>query len=63
MTKMPAHQQQQCHHNNGNDTSSVGKSARNSAKFCNYSNYGPFELRNFYQNFIFLIVKFVPANL
>jgi hypothetical protein len=41
----------------------VGKSARKSVEFRNYSNYGPFELRNFHQNFIFLIVKCVPANL
>jgi hypothetical protein len=29
----------------------VGKSARNSTKFCNYSNSGPFELWNFHRNF------------
>jgi hypothetical protein len=40
----------------------VGKSARNSAEFCNYSDSGPFELQNFHQNFIFLIIKCVPAN-
>ncbi len=40
----------------------VGKSIRNSAKFHNYSNSGPFELHNFHRNFIFLIVKCVPAN-
>ncbi len=41
----------------------VGKSAQNSAEFRDYSNSGPFELRNFHRNFIFLIVKCVPANL
>ncbi len=41
----------------------VGKSARNSMEFRNYSDSGPFELRNFHLNFIFLIVKCVPANL
>jgi hypothetical protein len=41
----------------------VGKSARNSAGFRDYSNSGPFELQNFYRNFIFPIVKCVPANL
>ncbi len=40
----------------------VGKYARNSAEFRDYSNSGPFELRNFHRNFIFLIVKCVPAN-
>jgi hypothetical protein len=41
----------------------VGKSARNSVGFCDYSNSGPFELRNCHRNFIFPIMKFVPANL
>jgi hypothetical protein len=40
----------------------VGKSVRNSAKFRNSSDSGPFEPRNFHQNFIFLIIKCVPAN-
>jgi hypothetical protein len=40
----------------------VGKSAWNFADFCNYSNSGPFELRNFHRNFIFPIVKCVSAN-
>jgi hypothetical protein len=40
----------------------VGKSVRNSAEFHNKSNFGPFELRNFHRNFIFPIVKCVPAN-
>jgi hypothetical protein len=40
----------------------VGKSAWNSVEFCNYSNSRPFELWNFHQNFIFSIVKCVPAN-
>jgi hypothetical protein len=40
----------------------VGKSAWNSAEFCNYSNSGPFELQNFHWNFIFPIVKCVPTN-
>jgi hypothetical protein len=40
----------------------VGKSTWNSAEFCNYSDSGPFELRNFHQNFIFLIAKCVSAN-
>jgi hypothetical protein len=40
----------------------VGKSARNSTEFHNYSDSGPFELQNFHWNFIFPIVKFVPAN-
>jgi hypothetical protein len=41
----------------------VGKSARNTAEFRDYSDSGPFELRNFHRNFIFPIVKCVPANL
>jgi hypothetical protein len=41
----------------------VGKSAQNSAEFHHYSDSGPFELRNFHQNFIFPILKCVPANL
>ncbi len=41
----------------------VGKSARNSVEFRNYSSSGPFELQNFHRNFIFMIVKCVPANL
>jgi hypothetical protein len=45
------------------DQSLVGKSARNSAEFRDYSHSGPFELWNFHRNFIFLIVKCVPANL
>ncbi len=40
----------------------VGKSARNSAEFYDYSGSGPFELWNVYQNFMFLIVKCVLAN-
>ncbi len=40
----------------------VGKSIWNSAEFRNYSDSGHFELRNFHWNFIFLIVKCVPAN-
>jgi hypothetical protein len=43
-------------------TALVGKSTQNSAEFHNHSNFGPFELRNFHRNFIFLIVKYVPAN-
>jgi hypothetical protein len=43
-------------------SSLVGKSVRNSAEFHNYSKSGPFELQNFHRNFIFLIVKCVPAN-
>ncbi len=31
----------------------VGKSTWNSGEFCNYSDSGPFELRNFHRNFIF----------
>jgi hypothetical protein len=31
----------------------VGKSARNSAEFQDYSDSGPFELQNFHHNFIF----------
>jgi hypothetical protein len=41
----------------------VGKFAWNSVEFHDYSNSGPFELRNCCRNFIFLIVKCVPANL
>jgi hypothetical protein len=41
----------------------VGKSARNSVEFRDYSDSGPFELRNFHRNFIFPTVKCVPANL
>jgi hypothetical protein len=40
----------------------VGKSIWNSSEFHNYSDSGPFELWNLHQNFIFLIVKCVPAN-
>ncbi len=40
----------------------VGKSVRNSTEFRNQSNSRPFELQNFHQNFIFPIVKCVPAN-
>ena len=40
----------------------VGISVWNSAEFRNKSDSRPFELRNFYRNFIFLIVKCVPAN-
>ncbi len=40
----------------------VGKSGRNSAEFRDYSGSRPFELRNFHQNFIFPVVKCVPAN-
>ncbi len=40
----------------------VGKSVWNPAKFCNYSDSGPFELWNLHWNFIFPIVKCVPAN-
>ncbi len=40
----------------------VGKSAQNSVEFRDYSYSGPFELWNFHRNFIFLIVKCVPAN-
>jgi hypothetical protein len=47
----------------GADKSLVGKSGWNSAKFCDYSDSGPFQLRNFHRNFIFPVVKFVPANL
>jgi hypothetical protein len=43
-------------------TSLVGKSVRNSVEFRNYSNSGPFELRNFHRNFIFLMGKCVPTN-
>jgi hypothetical protein len=41
----------------------VGKSARISAEFRDYSDSEPFELQNFHRNFIFPIVKCVPANL
>ncbi len=40
----------------------VGKSIGNSTEFHDESNSGPFELRNFHQNFIFPIVKCVLAN-
>ncbi len=40
----------------------IGKSVRNPAEFCDYSDFGPFGLRNFHQNFIFPIVKCVPTN-
>jgi hypothetical protein len=43
-------------------TDLVGKSARNSTEFCDYSDSVPFELRNFHQNF-FPIVKCVPTIL
>jgi hypothetical protein len=45
------------------ETALVGKSTWNSAEFRNYFDSRPFELQNFHQNFMFLIVKFVPANL
>ena len=38
------------------------KSGQNSMEFRDYSDSGPFQLRNFHWNFIFLIAKFVPAN-
>jgi hypothetical protein len=41
----------------------IGKFAWNSAEFHDYSDSGPFELRNFHRNLIFFIVKCVPANL
>jgi hypothetical protein len=41
----------------------VGKSIQNLTEFRNYSNSGPFQLQNFQRNFIFLIIKCVPANL
>jgi hypothetical protein len=41
----------------------VGKSARNSAEFRYYSDSGPFPCQNFDQNFVFPIIKLVPANL
>ncbi len=37
----------------------VGKSIQNSAESHNYSDSGPFELRNFHRNFIFPILKCV----
>jgi hypothetical protein len=40
----------------------VGKSIQNPAEFRDHSDSGPFELQNFHRNFIFLIVKCVPAN-
>ncbi len=40
----------------------VGKSNQNSAEFRDYSKSRPFEPHNFHRNFIFLIVKCVPAN-
>jgi hypothetical protein len=40
----------------------VGTSSCNSTEFRNYSYSGTFELWNFHQNLIFLIVKCVPAN-
>jgi hypothetical protein len=40
----------------------VGKSGQNSVEFCDYSNSGPSPPLNVDQNFIFLIVKLVPAN-
>jgi hypothetical protein len=40
----------------------VGKSAQNSVEFRNYSDSGPFSCRNFDWNFVFPIVKHVPAN-
>ncbi len=43
-------------------TTLVGKSTWNSTEFHNYSKSGPFELRNFHQNFIIWINKFVFAN-
>ncbi len=43
-------------------TGLVGKSGWNSVEFCNYSDSGCFQLRNIHRNFIFLILKFVPAN-
>jgi hypothetical protein len=44
-------------------SSLVGKSAWNSVEICNYSDSGPVELRNFHRNFIFPIIKCVPANM
>ncbi len=41
----------------------VGKSGRNSAEFRDCYNFGHFQHRNFHPNFIFWIVKFIPANL
>jgi hypothetical protein len=46
----------------GNPFGIPRKSIRNSTEFRNYSNFGPFGLRNFHRNLIFLIVKCVPAN-
>jgi hypothetical protein len=40
----------------------VGKLAWNSAEFRDYSNSRPFKLQNFHRNFIFPIMKCVPAN-
>ncbi len=45
----------------GGRTTLVGQSSQNSAKFCNYSDSGPFHPQNFHRNFIFPIIKFVPA--
>jgi hypothetical protein len=41
----------------------LGDPLGNSTEFCNYSHSGPFEIQNFHRNFIFPIVKCVPANL
>jgi hypothetical protein len=40
----------------------VGKSVWNSTEFCDYSNSGPFELRNFHRNLFFPIIKCDLAN-
>jgi hypothetical protein len=40
----------------------VGKSTQNCAEFHNYSNSGPFFCLNFDWNFVFRIVKLVPAE-
>ncbi len=40
----------------------VGKTGRNSSEFRDYSDSGPFQLQNFHRNFVFPIVKYVPAN-
>jgi hypothetical protein len=62
----PVHQK--ATHNLGQTSTStalavlVGKSARISAEFHDYFDSGPFELLNFHRNFIFPIIKCVPAN-
>ncbi len=40
----------------------VGKSAWNSAEFCNYFDSVPFSCQNFDRNFVFRIIKHVPAK-